>query len=168
MSADKTHWKKFFNYEYMGSYSMDEYQDEPILTISKIDTSKVKNQDGREETCLICHFNESDKPMILNKTNCKIIEKIYNSPHVQDWIGKRVQIYATKVKAFGQMADALRIRDFMPKSPNESVLSDKKKEVRNLLALYEGEDLEEIKSELNKIKTGDVAYYDSIIKRLEV
>ena len=54
--------------------------------------------------------------MILNKINSKTIEKVYDTPYIEDWIGKKVQIgIEHNVKAFGDVVDALRIRKLIPK-----------------------------------------------------
>ena len=53
--------------------------------------------------------------MILNRTNSKAIEKVAGSGLVQDWVGTQVTLYVEKgVKAFGEVVDALRIRDKKP------------------------------------------------------
>jgi len=108
----ETHWKKNFNYEYLGSYSLTGGND-MILTIKKTATEKVTGQNGKKEDCFVCYFNEQSKPMILNRTNCKILDKLY-SPYVERWVGCKVQLYAVRVNAFGESVDALRFRDFKP------------------------------------------------------
>ena len=45
---------------------------------------------------------ENEKPMILNRTNCKTIAKLHGSPEVEDWVGKKIQIYATTTKVAGE------------------------------------------------------------------
>lgn len=108
------HWKKQFNYDYLGSYSLDGKK-EVIVTISKLDTDKVTGQQGRKEDCFVVYFNEFDKPMILNRTNAKAIEKVAGSGLVENWVGTQVTLYVEQgVKAFGEVVDALRIRDKKP------------------------------------------------------
>jgi len=108
------HWKKQFNYDYLGSYSLDGKK-EAIVTISKLDTDKVTGQQGRKEDCFVVYFNEFDKPMILNRTNAKAIEKVAGSGLVENWVGTQVTLYVEQgVKAFGEVVDALRIRDKKP------------------------------------------------------
>jgi hypothetical protein len=109
----KTHWKKNFNYDYMGSYSLPIGQ-ELVVTIKETKKEKVVGQSGKKEECFVCYFTDSDKPMILNRTNCKIISKIYNTPFIEEWRGKKIQLYSAQVNAFGETTDALRVRDFIP------------------------------------------------------
>lgn len=110
----KGHWKKQFNYDYLGSYSLDG-KPEAVVTITSVGTAKVVGQNGRKEDCFVCNFKEFNKPMILNRTNAKAIEKVSGSGLVEDWDGVRVTLYVEKgVKAFGETVDALRIRDRKP------------------------------------------------------
>jgi len=110
----KGHWKKQFNYEYLGSYSLDGKK-EIIVTVSKLAQEKVTGQQGRKEDCFVVYFKEFDKGMILNRTNARAIEKVAGSGLVEDWVGVQVTLYVEKgVKAFGDVVDALRIRDKKP------------------------------------------------------
>jgi hypothetical protein len=170
MSTDKTHWKKFFNYDYLGAYSLDDVDGDLIVTIDRAVVEKVIGQNGKKEDCLVCYFSDADKPMILNRTNCKIIEKIYKTPHVQDWKGKRVQLYSKMVAAFGSETDALRIREFEPKSVEQNELGAVKAEALKLYKSYNGTDKNDILAAINKAKsdnTDSVEFYKSQIKLMK-
>ena len=52
--------------------------------------------------------------MIPNKTNMRIITKLFGTPYIEDWSGRKVIIYAAKVRAFGEMIEALRIKNQLP------------------------------------------------------
>ena len=112
MKTDKTHWKKQFNYDYLGSYSLTPGQD-LILTIDKTGKEMVSGMNGTKEELFVVHFKEDVKPMIMNRTNCKTIEKLY-TPFIEEWPGIQIQVYAEKVKAFGEETEALRIRAEKP------------------------------------------------------
>lgn len=106
-------YRKFMDKNYLGSWDVPDGED-LILTIDKAHQDDVKNERGSERKLTI-HFVEDYKPMILNATNSKAISKAYGSSKVEDWAGKKIGIYTTKVTAFGGTTDALRIRDFPPK-----------------------------------------------------
>ena len=106
------HWKQSFDYKYTGAYELQP-NEEKVVTIKKVCKEEVNSTDGKKSMCLVAYFEESSKPMVLNKTNCKTIEKIY-SPFTDDWIGKKITVFAQKVKAFGDTVDALRIRPTKP------------------------------------------------------
>ena len=109
----KTHWKKLTNPDYLGAYALDDGKD-VILTISYVREEKVTGSDGKKDDCVVCHFSERVKPMILNSTNMKTITKLFGTPYIEDWSGRRIRIGIEKVKAFGDVVDALRVRKFIP------------------------------------------------------
>lgn len=59
--SEKTHWKKFFNYDYLGTYSLPDGRD-MILTIDRVSQDLVKGAKGKEQECFVCHFKENVKP----------------------------------------------------------------------------------------------------------
>lgn len=107
------HWKKAFNPDYLGAYSLEDKQD-LILTIKSVGVETVTGEGGKKEDCLVCRFVENAKPMILNKTNCKSISKIYKTPDTDEWVGKKIQIFATTTKFGREIVDCLRIRENVP------------------------------------------------------
>lgn len=116
MAEIKTHWKSLAQVDYIGAYALQPGE-EKILTIKSCAKELVTGDKGAKKECLVVHFVEPDtKPMIVNRTNAKIITKLYKSPFIEDWPGKKIQIYAARVDAFGDTVDALRIRDFQPKN----------------------------------------------------
>lgn len=115
MAEKKTHWKRLTNPDYLGAYALDEGQ-ELIVTIQHVCLEKVTGTDGKKEDCIVAHFQDRGiKPMILNATNCKTITKLYKTPLIEDWSGRKIQIFSDRVKAFGDVVEALRIRPFVPK-----------------------------------------------------
>lgn len=116
-----THWKKLTNPNYLGAYSIEDGKD-LILTIGTVANETVVGTDGKKEECTVCHFLERGvKPMILNSTNMKMITKLLNTPYIEEWKGHKVQIGIEKVKAFGEIVEALRVRDRLPKVRTESL-----------------------------------------------
>lgn len=113
MSQTKTHWKKHFNPNYLGAYSL-EPGEEKVLTIVELKDEEVTSSDGSKDVLPVLYV-KGEKPMILNKTNAKTIAKVCASDFVEDWKGKKIQIYAAKIKAFGEVTSALRVRPQAPK-----------------------------------------------------
>lgn len=79
----------------------------------------VTGSNGQKSECFVAYFHENAKPMILNKTNCKTIEKLFNTPNIEEWVNKQIQIGSTRINAFGEMTDCLRVRPFAPKLSEE-------------------------------------------------
>ena len=115
MEQNLTHWKKLENPDYLGAYALVPGQD-LVVQIKSVGQEDVYNPSSNgKESCTVVHFvDKSIKPMILNVTNCKTISKIYDTPYIEQWSGKYISIYIAKVKAFGEVVEALRIR---PKAP---------------------------------------------------
>lgn len=113
MSNTLTHWKKLMNPDYLGSYALEPGQD-LIVTIKSVCNEEVTGSDGKKDICSVIHFVENVKPMILNATNNKTIAKLFKTPYIEEWAGRKIQVYTEKVKAFGEIWDALRIRPYLP------------------------------------------------------
>jgi len=124
----KTPWKKLTNPDYLGAYSLDDgngkYND-ITATIQYVKVENVTGPDGKHEDCAVAHFSERDlKPMILNATNMKTLEKLLHSKYIEDWAGRKIQIGVEQVKAFGDVVDALRIRKFLPREVGTAKCAD--------------------------------------------
>ena len=110
----KTHWKKLTDTKYLGAWDLGDK--DMIVRITEVRQEMVKDNKGKEEEVLVAYLDSGVKPWILNKTNCKSISKALGSPFVEDWAGHKVQLYSDKVAAFGDIVDAIRVREFNPEA----------------------------------------------------
>lgn len=106
-----THWKSLINLDYIGAYALD--GKDKVLTIKSVGKEIVTGANGKKEECIVAHFKEDEKPMILNRTNCKTIQKLYGTPDIEQWAGKKIQVYASTTKLAGDVVECLRIRDYI-------------------------------------------------------
>lgn len=112
----KTHWKNLANYDYLGAYSLGE-KDEITLTISNVKVERVTGNGGVSDDCLVLYFKEDKvddvvvKPMICNKTNAKMIEKIYETPFIEEWLNKKVTIIVSTTPVKRDIVPCLRIKN---------------------------------------------------------
>lgn len=109
---NKTHWKKWKNPNYLGAWDFQPGE-EKTLTFKSVQQEIVQNQNGKEE-CTVARFEEDAKPFILNTTNCKAISKVWGTPYVEDWIGRKITLKVKKISAFGEMTDAVRVSNERP------------------------------------------------------
>lgn len=111
--SQTTHWKNLFPSKTMllGSHNLNPGE-ELIATIKDVTVQDIKNQKGDTERVAVARF-ENAPPMVLNITNSRTIANLYGELY-DHWGGHSIQIYATKVKAFGQETMALRIREAIP------------------------------------------------------
>lgn len=107
------------NPNYLGSWDLEDIQSrELVLTIDQIKDEEVVTN-GQKEVCTVCHWTDKAyKPMILNVTNKKTLCKLYKTKDTEKLKGKAVIIGIDKVKAFGDVFDALRIRKRVPATTN--------------------------------------------------
>jgi len=82
------------------------------MTMSRAVTEKVTARNQTEEK-IVLYFGETDKGLILNKTNAKIIARLYG-PETDKWNGGKVTLYTEEVKAFGDTHNAIRIAPAIP------------------------------------------------------
>ena len=107
--------RKFMNKNYLGSWDIPD-GDNLIATIDHVEREQVENAKGKELKLTIHFTDRGLKPMILNSTNSQRISKVAGTTRVEKWDGITIAIYTEKVQAFGSISDALRIRDYAPKS----------------------------------------------------
>lgn len=105
----KVHWRKLRNPDYLGSFDFQP-NEERVVTVREVVTGTVKNAEG-DSTCTIIHFMEPYKPMILNSTNGKMLEKLFETPFIEDWRGRSFKLIVKKIKAFGELVDALKVKN---------------------------------------------------------
>jgi hypothetical protein len=120
----ETHWKKLTSPNYLGSYAFDPGE-EKVVVIDHVALEKVMGAEGKTDECIVAYL-KNEKPLILNKTNCKAITKLLGTPYIEEWAGNRIVLAVQRVKAFGEDVDAIRVK---PKKPGE-VCEDCGKEIR--------------------------------------
>ena len=115
MSEALTHWKKLTNPDYLGAYALTPGED-LIVTIKEVTQADVIGTGGKKELKTVVKFVEEVKPMVLNRTNAKTITKLFKTPYLEQWRGKKIQIYIEhNIQAFGEVVDGIRVRPFLPK-----------------------------------------------------
>ena len=66
----------------------------------------------------VIYFAESDKGMVLNKTNANTLKGIYG-PDTGNWKGEPIELYATEVQFQDKMVNSIRLR-----KPAEAFIDD--------------------------------------------
>ena len=124
----ETHWRKLINPDYLGAYSLDAGNGTygtAIYTITSAEQKDVTGPDGTKKK-LVLGLKESAKPMILNVTNARTLEKLYKTAYIEKWIGRKFEVGVESVKVGPAREDALRIKKYLPKdtSVGSSVCAD--------------------------------------------
>lgn len=114
MSEQKlTHWKQLSNPDYIGAYAFQPGE-EKTVTISTVGVETVTGPEGRKEDCTVVRFVEDVKPLILNATNSKMIQRVLQSPYIEEWTGRSIVLGVETVNAFGERVEAVRVKKRLP------------------------------------------------------
>lgn len=110
----ETHYRKVFDSPYLSSADIVE---PTTLTIERV-TQEIDKTKKTKDVFNTAYFVESEirhgeklKPMILNATNSKTMDRMTGSPFIEDWSGRRVVVYVDNNVKFGKdLVEGLRLR----------------------------------------------------------
>lgn len=82
-----------------------------LVTIRGCDQQNVALPGASEELKWALHFDELEKPLILNQTNGTMIASILGSQESDDWIGKKIVLYSDPTIMYaGKIIGGIRVR----------------------------------------------------------
>jgi hypothetical protein len=73
----------------------------------------------RKEEKTVLHFEGYKKGLVLNRTNATLIAGMHGTD-VDQWIGKKIVLYATTTPFGGEIKPCIRVRDKMPGFPTSA------------------------------------------------
>ncbi len=80
--------------------------DPPIqVTITEVRQELVGDKDVKPVVYL-----RDQKPLVLNKTNGKVIEALADTDETDDWAGVEIELYATETELRGERVPCIRVR----------------------------------------------------------
>lgn len=84
----------------------------PRVTIESVALEDIKDPDsGRSEKKLVMHFLNKEKALILNRTNCEVLESITGTDDYQFWAGHHIVLWVDTAVMFGnKRVGGLRVR----------------------------------------------------------
>lgn len=85
------------------------------LEIASVVAGELIGEQGRKSKKPMISFVGTTKKLAANTTNCRAIVALYGSNETNDWIGKRITLFATTCDFGGKTVDCLRIRPTIPK-----------------------------------------------------
>jgi hypothetical protein len=117
--SETTHWKNLHPAKSMllGSHNLNQGE-ELVAKIQTVSVEAIKDKNGKDEEVAILRFYNAP-PMVLNITNSRSIACMYGDLY-EHWIDKSVQLFATEVRSFGAMVTALRIRETIPQTDEDT------------------------------------------------
>jgi len=109
------HWRKFMDpREYI--YAEDLVGRDVDVRIARIVAGELAGEKGRKSKKPLAYFEGKSRPLALNKTNCKAIERITGSADTDKWIGQWITLFPTQTAdPNGNQVDCVRVR---PRAPS--------------------------------------------------
>ncbi len=97
MSKDKTHYRKVFKSDHLGTADLEDYLEDGkrlVFTVREVKQEINVPVAGRKGNYNIAYFVEPIKPLVLNATNSKTMKGFAGgSPFVEDWNNIPIQLY---------------------------------------------------------------------------
>ncbi len=82
-----------------------------LVTISQVREENVAKDGAPEELKWCAHFEELEKPMVLNWTNLQLIARIAGDEDSDNWPGTKVVLYDDPNVSFGtKIVGGIRVR----------------------------------------------------------
>lgn len=115
----KTHYRKVFKSDHLGSADLEDFIEEGkelIFTIKEVKQEINVSVAGKKGNHNIAYFVEPIKPLVLNATNSKVVKSFAGgSPFVEDWKGIKVELYIENNIKFGRdVVSGVRIKPSKP------------------------------------------------------
>ena len=107
-----------------------------------------QTQGKKKGLCL--HFVEKDLPMVLNTTNAETIAKVTGSDKLADWVGKKIIVGQSKIRAFGKDQVVIRVRDQKPQE--DTVKKASKTQLKTIQGLIDNGAITNTEAMLNYYK----------------
>lgn len=83
------------------------------VTISKVEAGTITGSKGKKDKKPLVSFEGKQLKLGLNKTNGKIVAGMYG-PNTDDWVGKRITLFATTTEFGSETVECIRVRPKVP------------------------------------------------------
>jgi hypothetical protein len=108
-----------------------------LVTMREVTPVNVAKEGAEADMKFALHFDELDKPLVLNSTNGQIIAAITGSPESDGWVGKKVVLYNDPNISFGgKLTGGIRCR-----APKNQIVADAKQGAPAPAAPVESDDV---------------------------
>jgi hypothetical protein len=135
------------------------------LAIKAVTLEEMVTHDSKKVQKPVAWFEKAQKGFVMNSTNAHIVVALYGDD-TDGWIGKRITLYPTKVRAFGEMQDCIRVREEIPATPKPVAQAAQVDERSDLdddedVADFDGDDLNiTIDPETGEIMSADESLWE--------
>lgn len=77
------------------------------LTMARV---AMEDVDGKGTHKPVLYFEKAKKGLVLNVTNSKKIQQIVGSAETDEWVGKKIVLYASETEYAGDTVPCIRVR----------------------------------------------------------
>jgi hypothetical protein len=85
-----------------------------ILTIDRVEVETLgQGKDAEDKP--VAYFKETDKGLVLNKTNWNLIVGALKLDDSDDWVGRKIALYSTDVQFGNETKRGIRVMSKAPK-----------------------------------------------------
>ena len=137
---NKTHYRKVFKSDHLGTPDLEEFIEEGkhlIFTIREVKQHLIESGNknsgvvvaGKRISANIAYFTDAKiKPLVLNATNSKIVKSFNGgSAFVEDWSNTPIELYIdASVRMKGEVVGGVRIKTTQPKLIDDPKLKELK------------------------------------------
>jgi hypothetical protein len=95
---------------YGGNYLSAEDLNGREVTVRIESVSTMTDNDSQKKK-LVLHFQGKVKTLVLNVTNANSCQELLGSDETDDWIGRKICLFPTKVNFQGKMVPAIRVKE---------------------------------------------------------
>lgn len=107
------------------------------LRIRSVTLEEMMGHDKKMTRKPVVWFHGTEKGFVLNVTNARTIAGLHGD-EMDNWKDKRISIYATRVRAFGTVQDAIRVKEELPATPKPQAQAEP---IEERSGLDDGEDV---------------------------
>ena len=112
-------WRSMVDKTYLGAWDVPRDVTVEIAEVRSELLKSRENPSGKRKVTIA--FRGARKRLVANSTNCTTIEQMYG-PNTEQWIGKRVTLYATTTSVGGRgSVPCIRIRPSIPRGQAEEI-----------------------------------------------
>jgi len=79
------------------------------LTIREVKRDSLRLATGGLAEKYVLSFAETEKMLVLNKTNAKAVAKVLQEPKAVNWAGAKIVLKPTTCEAFGEIVACIRV-----------------------------------------------------------
>ena len=110
----------FGNSKYLKKEDVEESK---VFTVKGVEHQNVALEDQKADYKFVLMFEETDRGLIMNKTNGQLAAKAMGSPETDDWVGQTLELWNDpSVSYAGKMIGGIRIKPTKPDRPPEGEL----------------------------------------------